>query len=123
MRDPNYCILYVNDLDASKAFYTDLLRRPPFTASPNFALYALESGLLLGLWSRHEAEPAASVTGGGAELAFQVEGNAAVDAVCADWRARGLPIAQPPTRMDFGYTCVATDPDGHRLRAFSPTQP
>jgi len=30
-----------------------------------------------------------------------------------------LPIAQPLTQMDFGYTFVALDPDGHRLRVFA----
>jgi catechol 2,3-dioxygenase-like lactoylglutathione lyase family enzyme len=123
MRDPNYTLLYVNDPAASTAFYTDLLGRQPIESSPDFALFALESGLMLGLWSRHAAEPAASITGGGGELAFQVGSDAEVDAVCADWRARGLAIAQKPTRMDFGYTCVAADLDGHRLRAFSPAQP
>jgi hypothetical protein len=50
-----------------------------------------------------------------------VESNAAVDATFADWSGRGLPIAQKPTGMDFGYTFVALDPDGHRLRVFAPT--
>jgi predicted enzyme related to lactoylglutathione lyase len=43
-----------------------------------------------------------------------------VDAVHADWAARGLAIAQPPTELDFGRTFVALDPDGHRLRVFKP---
>jgi hypothetical protein len=43
-----------------------------------------------------------------------------VEATHTRWLALGLPIAQPPTRMDFGYTCVGLDPDGHRLRAFAP---
>ncbi len=34
-----------------------------------------------------------------------------------------LPIAQPPTAMDFGLTFVALDPDGHRLRVFAPATP
>ncbi|WP_374468302.1 hypothetical protein [Ferrovibrio sp.] len=29
-------------------------------------------------------------------------------------------ILQPPTAMDFGYTFLAADPDGHRLRVFAP---
>ena len=120
MRDPNYCLLYVNDPAASANFYAGLLGRRPVDASPTFALFALESGIMLGLWSRHTAEPAVSVTGGGAELAFPVDSDADVDAVYTDWSARRLSIAQTPTRMDFGYTFVATDPDGHRMRVFSP---
>lgn len=122
MRDPNYCLLYVNDPAASAVFYAGLLGKRPVEASPTFALFALASGMMLGLWSRHTAEPAASATGGGGELAFPVDSDAEVDAAYADWRARRLTIAQTPTRMDFGYTFVATDPDGHRLRVFSPIQ-
>jgi hypothetical protein len=28
-----------------------------------------------------------------------------------------------PTKMDFGTTFVALDPDGHRLRVFAPAAP
>ena len=87
---------------------------------PTFVLFALESGLMLGLWSRHTVQPAAMVPGGGAELAFPVNRDADVDATCADWKARGLSIIQEPTVMDFGRTFVALDPDNHRLRVFAP---
>ena len=33
---------------------------------------------------------------------------------------RGVKIAQAPTRMDFGYTFLGLDPDGHRVRVFAP---
>jgi predicted enzyme related to lactoylglutathione lyase len=49
-----------------------------------------------------------------------VPDNAAVDQTHADWRERGLKVAQPPTDMEFGRTFVALDPDGHRLRVFAP---
>jgi predicted enzyme related to lactoylglutathione lyase len=45
---------------------------------------------------------------------------AAVEATHADWTRRGLRIAQVPTRMGFGTTFVAVDPEGHRLRVFAP---
>jgi hypothetical protein len=38
----------------------------------------------------------------------------------ADFSRRKLPIAQEPTAAEFGYTFVALDPDGHRLRVFAP---
>jgi predicted enzyme related to lactoylglutathione lyase len=38
----------------------------------------------------------------------------------AEWKRRGLTIVQAPTRLDFGTTFVAVDPDGHRLRVFAP---
>jgi predicted enzyme related to lactoylglutathione lyase len=41
-------------------------------------------------------------------------------ATIARWQALGARIAQAPTRMDFGFTAAALDPDGHRLRVFAP---
>ena len=52
--------------------------------------------------------------------AFTVADPAAVSDTHADWSKRGLSIAQVPTKMDFGTTFVALDPDGHRLRVFAP---
>jgi predicted enzyme related to lactoylglutathione lyase len=118
MPDPNFLVLYVDNPAASAAFYRDLFGREPVEASPTFVLFALERGLMLGLWSRRTVVPAAVAGGGGAELAVAVA-DADVDATFADWTARGLTIAQPPTAMDFGRTFVALDPDGHRLRVFA----
>ena len=82
---------------------------------------ALASGVMLGLWSKHTVAPKAAITGGGAEIAFSLENDEAVDVRYADWIGRGLPILQKPVRLDFGYTFVACDPDDHRLRVFSPS--
>jgi catechol 2,3-dioxygenase-like lactoylglutathione lyase family enzyme len=119
LADPNFILLYVESPAASAAFYANLLGRPPIESSPTFAMFALASGVMLGLWARHTVEPSASGSGGG-EIAFTVADAAAVAAVHADWHGRGLAIVQPPTRMDFGQTFVALDPDGHRLRVFAP---
>ena len=70
-------------------------------------------GLMLGLWRRDGVAPAATAAGGG--------GAEDVDALFADWRGRGVKIAQTPTKMDFGYTFLALDPDGQRLRVFAPS--
>jgi catechol 2,3-dioxygenase-like lactoylglutathione lyase family enzyme len=123
MPDPNFVILYVGSPQASAAFYAGLLGKEPVESSPTFAMFALDSGVMLGLWSRHTVEPAATGTGAGGELAFALAVNEAVDAAHEDWRRRGLAIAQAPTGMDFGRTFVALDPDGHRLRVFAPAAP
>jgi hypothetical protein len=126
MPDPNFIILYVDSAVASTGFYADLLGKSPIESSPAFAMFVLESGLRLGLWSKHTVEPAADAVGavdgaigGGGELVFSVTGNDAVRALHADWVRRGLVIAQAPTDMDFGYTFVALDPDRHRLRVYA----
>jgi catechol 2,3-dioxygenase-like lactoylglutathione lyase family enzyme len=120
MADPNFIIFYVDSPAESARFYADLLGKPPREASPTFAMFALESGVMLGLWSRHTVEPAAAGAAGSGELALAVADNAAVRSHYADWGKRGLRIAQAPTDLDFGHTFVALDPDGHRLRVFAP---
>jgi predicted enzyme related to lactoylglutathione lyase len=119
MPSPNFIILYADNPPASAAFYADLLGQQAAETSPTFALFALPSGLMLGLWSRHTVEPTATAAGGG-EVAFTVDSADAVDATHREWSERGLKMLQPPTDMDFGHTFVALDPDGHRLRVFSP---
>lgn len=113
---PDLTILYVTDVPASARFYEALLGAAPVEASPGFALFLLEGGHKLGLWRRDAVAPAAQQTGGGAELCFLEETDAALDARHAAWAAQGLPILQAPITMDFGRTFTAADPDGHRLR-------
>ncbi len=122
MTDPNFFILYVDSPLASADFYSGLLGKAPLQAAPTFVMFALDSGVMLGLWTKHEVEPAATAAGG-AELAFSVADNDTVRTLHADWVKRGLIIAQPPTDMCFGRTFVALDPDGHRLRVFAASAP
>ena len=119
---PSFLLLYVADPPASARFYQSLLGRPPVEASPTFALFALESGLMLGLWRADAVQPAAkgAATAARHELAFPVADEAAVQAYFSDWSALGLHMLQEPTAMDFGFTFTAADPDGHRLRVFAP---
>ena len=119
MSDPNFVILYVKSPTDSVAFYADLLGKAPAEASTTFAMFALDSGTMLGLWAAHTVEPAATAVGG-AEIAFAVDGIDMVKSMHATWSAKGLKITQTPTAMDFGFTFVALDPDGHRLRVFAP---
>ena len=120
MADPNFIILYVDNPPASADFYAGLLGKPPVESSPTFAMFALPSGVMLGLWSRHTVEPAAAQTlGGGSEVAFAVESRDQVASLYRAWTGRGLRVAQAPVDMDFGHTFVALDPDGHRLRVFA----
>ncbi|MGH7122952.1 MAG: VOC family protein [Stellaceae bacterium] len=123
MLDINFVLLYVESPAASAAFYQKLLGRPPVKQSPTFAMFAMDSGMMLGLWSRHTVEPAAGDAGSDGEIAVTVHAAAAVDATHRDWQALGLRILHAPTDLDFGRTFVALDPDGHRLRVFFPTGP
>jgi catechol 2,3-dioxygenase-like lactoylglutathione lyase family enzyme len=119
----NFVVLYVENPQASAAFYADLLGRPVIDSSPGFAMLPLSDAVMLGLWSRKDVKPAAVAPAGGGEVAFALADAAAVEATCADWKQRGLEIIQEPVQMDFGHTFTATDPDGHRLRVVAPATP
>jgi catechol 2,3-dioxygenase-like lactoylglutathione lyase family enzyme len=123
MQHPNFLLLYVTNPTASAAFYADLLETRPVESSPTFAMFALENGMMLGLWARDTVLPEAAADAGGGELAFAVEDDSTVDRRHAQWLAKGIEIVQAPTGMDFGYTFAGLDPDGHRLRVFAPGQP
>lgn len=119
---PDCLILYVASPTESVQFYRTLLGREPLEQSPNFAMFALNDKTMLGLWAAHDVQPACTLRGGGGEIGTTVGSEAEVDAACADWQARGWPVLQRPTAMDFGYTAVTADPDGHRVRIFRPSQ-
>lgn len=121
MTKPNFFILYVDNPLASADFYADLFGAAPVEAQATFAMFALDSGFKLGLWSKHTVEPGVAQVGVAGEVAFSVGEKAIVDSTYQAWVAKGLTILQPLTEMDFGYTFVALDPDGHRLRVFAPS--
>lgn len=122
MPDFRLIVLYVDDVAKSAAFYADLLGRQPVERSENFAMFPLPP-VMLGLWTRREVVPAAAGASGTMEIDFGVSDAKAVTACHADWKTRGLRIAQEPTEVDFGFTFVALDPDGHRLRVMALKQP
>ena len=122
MADVNFVLLYVDNVAASAAFYAQVFGRPTAESSPTFAMIPAAPGVLLGLWRRDGVAPAANAPGGG-ELAITVDSEAEVAVTMARWRTFGARVVQPPTQMDFGFTAVALDPDGHRLRVFCPAEP
>jgi uncharacterized glyoxalase superfamily protein PhnB len=79
--------------------------------SGEFSLY----GVMLGLWSRHTAEPHISAQPGAQEICFAVDD---VDAFYESLTEKQITIAQKPTDMDFGRTLVLLDHDGHRIRLY-----
>lgn len=113
-------ILYVNDPLASADFYAQVLGHQPVEKSPGFAMFVLPNGARLGLWKGSTVLPAAP-NGKGGEICFSLDDAAAVRSLHADWSQR-MSIAQEPTELDFGHTFTALDPDGYRLRVFSPSQ-
>lgn len=116
----SFVILYVDSPPASAGFYAGLLDRQPIESSQTFAMFELQPGVMLGLWSRHTVEPTAMGQPGAGEIAFTVSSAQDVRETHQDWSRRGVSILQRPTELDFGHSFVALDPDGHRLRVFAP---
>lgn len=108
-------LLFVKDPLVSKDFYHTILGLEPVEEHPTFVMFALPNGILLGLWSPKTAEPPALASAGSSEIAFSEED---VDGVHARLVKLNIPFSQIPTDMDFGRTCVAVDPDGHRIRFY-----
>lgn len=117
MRTLNYLLLAVRDPLRSAELYTKLLGREPVEKAPTFVLYVLPTGLKIGLWLANEMEPRPNAAGG-IEISFSEDSKDAVRATYAEWTKLGLKVVQEPTEMDFGFTFVVEDLDGHRLRPF-----
>ena len=124
MQQPKHMILlYVSDPIASLKFYEMVLGTKAIDQSPTFAMLPFNESTILGLWIESGVKPKATATAGATELAFQVDDRAAVDSTFKQWKAKDVVMSLDPTKLDFGYTFVGIDPDGHRLRVFTPEQP
>lgn len=117
MRTLNYLLLAVRDPLKSAELYSKLLGREPVEKTPTFVLYVLPSGLKIGLWVADDMKPKPNAAGG-VEISFTEDSKDAVRATFEEWKKLGLKVLQEPTDMDFGFTFVVEDPDGHRLRPF-----
>ena len=113
-------VLYVKDVAVSVAFYRDLLGAAPVESSAHFAMFPMPP-VMLGLWARSEVKPEPAGHPGALEIDFRAANAEAVRNTHADWVKKGLKIAQTPVELDFGWTFMALDPDGHRLRVLAPT--
>jgi catechol 2,3-dioxygenase-like lactoylglutathione lyase family enzyme len=117
MRTLNYLLLAVRNPRESATLYTKILGREPVENSATFVLYVLPTGLKIGLWIASEIEPKPAAAGG-VEISFTEESKDAVLHTYEEWKKLGLKVVQEPKDMDFGFTFVVEDPDGHRLRPF-----
>lgn len=118
MLEPSAVVLYVDNLLVSSALYQDILGIIPEEDSPTFHSFKLSNGMGLGLKAKHSVEPPANENGSG-ELAFTLDNNREVDELFVEWQGKEISMAQSPTVVPYGYTFLALDPDGNRLRVVS----
>ncbi|MGL4214407.1 MAG: VOC family protein [Morganella morganii] len=116
MFKPNSIILYVSDVEKSTRFYTRLLNAEPVEQYSEFSVFALSDDMILGLQAKSGIDPAPQPHIGGTEICMSDISNREVDVIFRKWSELGVEIIMKPAMLDFGYTFVATDPDGHRLR-------
>jgi len=112
-------LFYVADPQASARFYERALGLATLELSPGFGLLKLNDATMLGLWNKAGVLPTPHAAPGAGEIGLTLPDNAAIDRQHRAWQEAGVEIIQPPTQMDFGYTCTAADPDGHRIRVFT----
>lgn len=116
MFKPNSVIIYVKDANISANFYTKILGRPPIETYPGFAVFLLNDNFVLGIQEAAEITPKAPNHYGGFELSFSDVTKNDVDEIYAAWKKLDVKIELEPQMLEFGYTFVGNDPDGHRLR-------
>lgn len=108
-------LLFVKNPQESSLFYQEIFGLKPVEESPTFAMFAMQNGVMLGLWSKYTAEPSVEAQAGALEICFPAED---VDAMYEQLGKKRVTVAQKPTDMDFGRTFVLLDPDGHRIRVY-----
>ena len=119
----NMILLFVKLPESSVEFYRDTLHLKAIEESPTFAMLPLNDSTMLGLWTAAGAKPKVTALPGAMEIGIQVEDRNAVDQLFKEWQAKSVTIAQSPTKLDFGYTFVGLDPDGHRIRVMTAEAP
>jgi catechol 2,3-dioxygenase-like lactoylglutathione lyase family enzyme len=122
MLEDVYTLFYVRNPEHSARFYENLLKLKPVEEAPTFALFVLNPHLKLGLWKQEDVKPTTYTAGGGGEICFTAKSKEEVNKIHQTWKDLGVTITQSPCEMDFGYTFVGVDPDGHRLRVFVANQ-
>lgn len=113
MLEPSLIILFVKNPLESAKFYESILEVKPIEQSPTFVMFGLPNNICLGLWSDKTAKPTVTGAPGSSEIVFSRDN---VDEMYDRWRQLGITILEEPVHMEGGYSFVAQDPDGHRLR-------
>jgi predicted enzyme related to lactoylglutathione lyase len=114
-----FVILYVDDMQKVKAFYTDLLGMTVVeeVSGPHFVTLRPEGGSLVALQDKAGAKfpPALEEQSGSVELSFAADD---VDATWRRWKEHGVEMVSEPVDLPFGRYFLAKDPEGHYLSVY-----
>lgn len=114
-----FIILYVRDMAAAKAFYTEILGMAVVDeiSSATFVTLHPSDGSLIGLQDKGAARlpPKDEDRPGGIELSFAADD---VDATWQRWKDQGVEMLTEPMDLPFGRYFMAKDPDGYYLSVY-----
>jgi predicted enzyme related to lactoylglutathione lyase len=114
-----FIVLYVQDMEKVKAFYTDVLGLAVLeeVSGPNFVALRPSGGSLVALQAKTAAvmPPAREEHPGSVELSFEVDD---VDGTWSRWKEQGVAIVADPVDLPFGRYFLAQDPEGHYLSVY-----
>src|SRR5215831_20738590 len=114
-----FVVLYVRDMNSTKAFYTDVLGMNVVEAvsGPTFVTLRPAGGSLLALQDKAAAlmPPAQEERPGSVELSFEVDD---VDGTWKRWKEMGVALVNEPVDLPFGRYFLAQDPEGHYLSVY-----
>ncbi len=112
MIGPDFIALQVNDLEASRKFYTEILGLEPARQSPPGAVVFNTAPIPFAIRNPSVDLKASSKLGWGTALWFQVDD---ADALFAHLSANGVKIVTPVQDGAFGRQFLFMDPDGYIL--------
>lgn len=108
-------MLYSSDLAKTKAFYLDIvgLELVPRLSSDGFAFLTFAGGTPIAIQDVSSVPSGFSAEPGSTSLGLDVDD---VDAVRAEWVARGVEVLTEVADMGAGRFFIARDPDGRALQ-------
>ena len=107
----------VSDLDAVKNFYINNFGWTPMKDENGIVFFKL-NGIIFGLYPKHELAEDIGVKDDGKgfknfSMAINMESEAAVDKLFADFKTKGVNIIKAPEKVFWGgYSGYFSDPDG-----------
>ena len=113
--EPNQIVIYVEDSEVSRTFYSNLLQVEGEALGPAFTTFSLKNGWTLAIWLKGSAN-LETTPAGGVELVFNLPDRESVDRTAAEWRDQNVQFVLEPAESPFGYSFIGLDPDGTRLR-------
>lgn len=117
---PNLLLFYVKNPIESAVFYEKIFSIKPAVSFPTYVAFSFENGFTFSLWSTQATNFISGGEGHRCELSFMVEDEQRVRKLYAEWRDLGITIEQDLHEAVFGWTFVALDLDGHRIRVCMP---